>query len=69
VTEAMDSKKEMFSEKRLIGEMESLQDHSSQEIVTTILEKITNFSKGMSQRDDITLMNVKMTAESAANKS
>jgi sigma-B regulation protein RsbU (phosphoserine phosphatase) len=62
VTEAMDPKKEMFSEKRLIGEMESLQDHSSQEIVTTILEKITNFSKDVPQRDDITLMNLKMTA-------
>jgi len=69
VTEAMDPKKEMFSENRLKDEIQSLQENSSQEIVATILEKITNFSKGVPQRDDITLMNVKMTAESKVNKS
>jgi serine phosphatase RsbU (regulator of sigma subunit) len=62
VTEAMDPKKELFSEKRLKTEVERLRDHSSQDIVTSILERITNFSKGVHHRDDITLMNIKMSA-------
>ena len=69
ITEAMDQKKEMFSEKRLRGELTSLRDHSSQEMVTTILETITNYSNGVPRRDDITLMNIKMTSESSVNKS
>ncbi len=69
VTEATNSKKELFSEKRLIDQMHNLQENSSQEIVTTILEKITNFSKGVHQGDDITLMNIKMKANPQFNKS
>lgn len=61
VTEAMDPKKEMFSENRLSNEIRSLQNSSSQEIVSTILEKVTNFSRGVPQADDITLMNIRMT--------
>ena len=69
VTEAMDSKKELFSEQRLIKEMHNLQGNSSQEIVTTILETITDFSKGVHQGDDITLMNIKMKVDPQVNKS
>ena len=69
VTEAMGPTREMFSEKRLLDEMRNLQDHSSQDMVTTILETITNFSKGAHQGDDITLMNIKMTPESKIKKS
>ncbi|MDX1412158.1 MAG: PP2C family protein-serine/threonine phosphatase, partial [Nitrospirales bacterium] len=69
VTEAMGPNREMFSEKRLLDEMRSFQDHSSHDIVTTILETITNFSKGAHQGDDITLMNIKMTPEAKIKKS
>jgi sigma-B regulation protein RsbU (phosphoserine phosphatase) len=62
VTEAMNRKRELFSEKRLIRKMDGLQKHSSEEIVTAILETISKFSKGVPQGDDITLMNLKMKA-------
>ena len=62
VTEAMDPTKKFFSEDRLSHELGSLQSHSSQAIVSAILQAVTDFSKGVRQSDDITLMNVRMTA-------
>ena len=69
VTEAMNPNKELFSEKRLMTEMERLGDYTSQDMVSTILKKVTNFSKGAPQKDDITVMNIKFNAEFTIKKS
>ena len=69
VTEAMNGNKEMFSEKRLLEEMKSFQQQSSQEMVTTILKRIIIFSEGVAQRDDITVMNIQIKENVQINKS
>ena len=60
VTEAMDPNKALFSEKRLKDKLQGLQENSSRDIVTSVLVTIEDFSKGVSQTDDITMMNIKM---------
>ena len=56
VTEAMNEKYELFSEKRLEDEIAALKDKPVQEVVAGIMEKVMAFSEGVPQTDDITMM-------------
>jgi len=59
VTEAMNSKLELFSEKRLERELNNLRGRSVKETITGIMEKIREFSQDEPQADDITMMIIK----------
>jgi sigma-B regulation protein RsbU (phosphoserine phosphatase) len=56
VTEAMNKREELFSEGRLIKELADMKGKSIQEIVTGVMGKVSGFSAGVPQADDITLM-------------
>jgi len=59
ITEAMNSKRELFSEERLqkaIGEFGHLQ---AQEFVDSLTDEIHSFTEGFEQNDDITLVTIK----------
>jgi len=56
VTEAMNKSEELFSEGRLIKELAEMKGKSIQEIVTDVMGKVSSFSAGVPQADDITLM-------------
>jgi sigma-B regulation protein RsbU (phosphoserine phosphatase) len=56
VTEAINTREEVFSNKRLEQVILELRDKSVEEMATGILEAVETFSKGVSQFDDITLM-------------
>jgi sigma-B regulation protein RsbU (phosphoserine phosphatase) len=56
VTEAMNAKEEMFSEERLQKELASLHQESIEALVKGVMGKITDFSEGFPQSDDITMM-------------
>ncbi|MCX5886279.1 MAG: SpoIIE family protein phosphatase [Proteobacteria bacterium] len=56
VTEAMNSKEELFGEQRLIGELTALRGKPIKEIICTVKESVMVFSEGMPQSDDITMM-------------
>ncbi len=56
VTEAMNEREELFSEKRLENGIATLKDKPVQEVVAGIMEKVRAFSKGLPQTDDITMM-------------
>jgi len=56
VTEAMNSRYELFSEKRLEGELYRLKDLPVGDILTGVTEKIREFAQNEPQADDITMM-------------
>jgi len=56
VTEAMNKKHELFSEKRLEGELYRLKDLPVGDILTGVTEKIREFAQDEPQADDITMM-------------
>ena len=56
VTEAMNEREELFSEDGLKEEISLAFNSSPQEAIAGIMEKIRDFSKGMPQTDDITMM-------------
>ena len=59
VTEAFDIRGEQFSEKRIKEAVSAYQKESAQGLVNNTLNKIKDFSKGMFQSDDITIMVLK----------
>ena len=56
VTEAMNSRHELFSEERLEGELGRLKGLPVGDIVAGVMEKIREFSQDEPQADDITMM-------------
>ncbi len=59
VTEAMNKKDELFSEKRLKKDLAVLKDRPVEEIVTGIMDEVKKYSDGVPQSDDITMMILK----------
>ena len=59
VTEAMNKKHELYSEKRLEKELIKLKDSSPQEIINGIISSVEEFTKGAEQSDDITMLTLK----------
>jgi sigma-B regulation protein RsbU (phosphoserine phosphatase) len=56
VTEAMNTKEALFTEKRLVAELGFLKEEGIRDMVCKVKEKIQSFSKGALQADDITIM-------------
>jgi len=56
VTEAMNSRHELFSEARLEGELKKLRGLPVGDILAGVTEKIREFAQGEPQADDITMM-------------
>jgi len=56
VTEAMNSRHELFSEARLEDELDRLKGLPVEDIIAGVMEKIREFSQGEPQTDDITMM-------------
>ncbi len=59
VTEATNTKEELFSEERLREDLSKIQEKPIQDIISDIMSKINSFSVGMPQADDITMMVMK----------
>jgi sigma-B regulation protein RsbU (phosphoserine phosphatase) len=59
VTEAANLRDELFSEKRLLDDLSPLRDRPIKAIVSSLMEKIEDFSQGAPQADDITMMIIK----------
>ena len=59
VTEAMNSKYELFSEERLTDELGRLKDLAVGDILTGVMKKIREFAQDEPQADDITMMVIK----------
>jgi len=59
VTEATNTKEELFSEERLREDLSKIQDKPIKDVVSDIMLKIDSFSMGMPQADDITMMVLK----------
>ncbi len=60
VTEAMNEREEIFSDERLEGQITSLQDKAPREVITSIMQTLRTFSRGVPQSDDITMMSLRM---------
>jgi sigma-B regulation protein RsbU (phosphoserine phosphatase) len=59
ITEAMNEKQEEFSDERLEELIDKNSNLTSRQLVTKILNDVKNFSSGVPQFDDITLMVIK----------
>jgi len=59
VTEAMNEREEFFTERRLMGELNSLKGKSIQDTISGVMEKVVLFSSSVPQSDDITMMMLK----------
>jgi sigma-B regulation protein RsbU (phosphoserine phosphatase) len=62
VTEAMDARRQLFDEERLIEVLRRSHQLEPEEIITRIIDAVTNFSAGTPQADDITLVVLKRDA-------
>jgi len=63
VTEAMNSDKEMFSERRLRDSLCRLKGESPEKIIKGMMRKIEDFTQGAPQSDDITMLAIKFKGE------
>jgi sigma-B regulation protein RsbU (phosphoserine phosphatase) len=59
VTEAMDSRRRLFGEERLIEVLRRSHDLPPDQIIARIIDAVTNFSAGAPQADDITMVVLK----------
>jgi sigma-B regulation protein RsbU (phosphoserine phosphatase) len=62
VTEAMDVRRQLFDEERLIEVLRHTHQLTPDEIVSRIIEAVSSFAGGAAQTDDITLVVVKRNA-------
>jgi sigma-B regulation protein RsbU (phosphoserine phosphatase) len=69
VTEAMDPDEQMFGVSRLCGVLAGQQDAPLDHLQKAILESVQNFTRGTSQRDDITLLLVRYRAVARSDTS
>ena len=60
VTEAMNTSQEEFLEGRLRAAIAETSNQSAQEILANIISRVTHWSKGAKQHDDITVVVLKM---------
>lgn len=58
VTEAENSRKELFSDARLLNALDGNGDKNAQDIVKTLKFNIEHFTKGVEQSDDITILDI-----------
>ena len=63
VTEAMNPKKEAFSEERLLFEVERLRGSSAEDIINNLLVCIAQHAESEPQSDDIALMVLRYQGE------
>jgi sigma-B regulation protein RsbU (phosphoserine phosphatase) len=63
VTEAMDTNEALFSDERLIRDLESLHGKPPEEVLSGILEKVRLFAEGAPQADDITILVLRYNGE------
>jgi phosphoserine phosphatase RsbU/P len=56
ITEAENPERELWGQGRLESVLRSCRDHTPAQIVRRILDKMSAFANGLSQRDDVTLM-------------
>ena len=56
VTEAVNQKQELFGDKRLVMTLNTEQDLTPKELIDEVHRAIRNFSKGVPQSDDITML-------------
>ncbi len=59
VTEAMDARRQLFDEERLVEVLRRSHQLDPEEINNRIIDAVTNFSAGTPQADDITLVVLK----------
>jgi len=59
ITEAMDSRRQLFDEERLIEVLRRSHNLPPEQIIERIIEAVTNFSAGAPQTDDMTLVVLK----------
>lgn len=69
VTEAMNERRELFSEGRLKKQLIELRGKSVQEVIVGTMEGIASFSHGVSQSDDITMMIIQFKPPSSIGPS
>jgi sigma-B regulation protein RsbU (phosphoserine phosphatase) len=62
VSEAMNTQEEEFSDERLCDVLKELQGASGKEILKEILSRVSDWSKGAPQHDDLTAVVMKRTA-------
>jgi len=60
VTEAMNEKKEIFGEEKLMDTLKNCRLHSPKDILLAVKNDVDNFSNGAEQADDITMLCLKM---------
>ena len=68
VTEAMNDRRELFSEDRLRETVRPLQTQASQQLIEGIMLAIKGFAQGMPQADDITMVSVKLKANESGEE-
>jgi len=61
VTEAMDTAENEFGEERLEALVQEFRHLSSREVINTILEAVSSYSRSIDQSDDITVVVIKKT--------
>jgi len=60
VTEAMNGKKELFGEKRLLEVLNSNRDLAPNELLSAVKREVDKFADGAEQADDITMLAIKV---------
>jgi len=68
VTEAMNGKKELFGEKRLLAVLNANRDCPPKELLPAVKREIDNFEDGSEQADDITMLALKVNGGAAPSK-
>jgi sigma-B regulation protein RsbU (phosphoserine phosphatase) len=63
VTEAMNDREEFFSEKRTETALARLKGKPARDVVAGIIEGVRDFSRGVEQHDDITMMMLRFYGE------
>ncbi len=66
ITEAMNSKRELFGDDRLAAVLHANAHHGPQEIINAVLAAVNDFAGGQSQADDITMVVIKRTDQATA---
>jgi sigma-B regulation protein RsbU (phosphoserine phosphatase) len=60
VTEAMNGKKELFGEERLLAALNANRDSPPKDLLSAVKREVDNFSDGTEQADDITMLALKV---------
>ncbi len=63
VTEALNTREELFSDDRLRKKITFLQAHPPEEVISGVAEEIARFSNNMPQAEDIAMMMIRFRGE------